>query len=279
MTALRNDELVAPRGSGAKREATGTDPPVPRPDPPVVEAGVRGNPHVDRAPGPRPDHVAAQLDVADLNLEGRGSRSRVPGRVDRPQPEPVDARLRRHPVPLAPLQRVRAERLHLDDLSPVRIEHRARRLARVEEDGEVVVDGISVGRDDLEACPRERDVRSLGVDRDRVRQQDRPVLAGEVDARPVDPVRDRRARVLTPVPSQLLRAWTHVMRRNEGSDDVVVAINDRDRQIVGFAHAKVDGHPTPRSGRDDLAHPRREDRAALELQPLGDGEGRGRAAE
>ena len=30
----------------------------------------------------------------------------------------------------------------------------ARRLARVEEDGEVVVDGISVGRDDLEARPR-----------------------------------------------------------------------------------------------------------------------------
>ena len=69
------------------------------------------------------------------------------------------------------------------------------------------------------------------------------------------------------------------MRRNEGSDDLVVAINDRDRQIVGFAHAKVDGHPAPRSGRDDLTDARREDRAALELQPLGDGEGRGRAAE
>ena len=67
-------------------------------------------------------------------------------------------------------------------------------------------------------------------------------------------------------------------RRDQSADNLVAGVDDRNGEIVSLAQAKVDLHPMAVRG-DDLSDLCREDRTALELQPLGDGEGRSRAAE
>src|SRR6476660_4250010 len=68
------------------------------------------------------------------------------------------------------------------------------------------------------------------------------------------------------------------MGRDQCADDLVVAVDNRNGQVVSLAQAEANRNPAAARG-DDLSNLGREDRAALELQPLGDGEGRGRAAE
>ena len=248
-------------------------------DLPEIIPGIGRDPEADPAAGPGRDELAAELDVADVHRERAARRPLVGGVVDRSEEQVIDPRPGRHAVAPPPLQRVAVERFHLHDLSPVGVEDGARRLAGPEEHLQVVVPRVAVGRHDREVAPRQRDRRRLRVDQDPVRQHDRAVLAGEVHARLVDAVGNRRPVVVPAVPCEPLRAGADVARADQGSDDAPPRVDDRQRQAVGAPQPEPDRRTPSGPGRDDLAHLRPPDRAADELQALRDRECRGGPAE
>ena len=131
----------------------------------------------------------------------------------------------------------------------------------------------------------DRDQLRLGrrhVDLDRVREHDRAALPAEVDARPVLALGHDAAGVVAAIPAGLEQARRLGADPKQRADDVTLAVDDLQVDAVGLAQPKRDRRLCPLAvalGPDHPVDLRREDRAADELQALGDRERSGRAHE
>ena len=115
-----------------------------------------------------------------------------------------------------------------------------------------------------------------------VRQVDRPVLRGEMDARLVDALGDEAARVVAAVPGVPHRPAPQPLAGDERPHDVPVAVDDLEPHAVRLAQLELDRGDPRRAvarRREHLRDPRREDRARLDLQALRDRERGCRPAE
>src|SRR5919199_4889960 len=144
MAALADEEPVPTRSPRGEREQARAHAAVPRADPPAVGARVGRDADADPTVRPGMDHVPGELDVADPDLEDRRPRRWISGLVDGSELQPVDPGLRRHAVSPSPDQVPLPERFQLHDLAAVRVQDGASRLARAEEDSQVVAPRIAV---------------------------------------------------------------------------------------------------------------------------------------
>ena len=138
------------------------------------------------------------------------------------------------------------------------------------------------GREHPREHANERDPRSSRIDADRVRQDDRPAVAFELHAWAVDPFGDDAVEVVTPVPRVRDATCGLAALPNDGSNRSTVLVQHVERHGLAPAQDERDHRHIARA----LAYRRKDtidlgarDRAPLELQPLGDGEGRSGCSE
>jgi hypothetical protein len=199
-----------------------------------AELRARGDP-VD---GVRKAHVADEERADDhwaREVSGdvaRGERHAVPARRHRAavhvaEPARDPGRLLR-PAPVAQLS--------------VDVEDDVRRLAHAVANLQPLVEEVAVGREDVAARDPAQHFHAgrLRVDRDRVRQDDRPVLVREVDARFVDPVRDDCAGVVAPVPPATEAAAPDAIVGDDRTDHLVVVVLDAQREPIGLTEREAD---------------------------------------
>ena len=162
----------------------------------VPSAGAEAPAHrrvrrdLDAEPGPRLrlDPVTGERDVPEHDVDGLPGVGQVPGAILGGELKPVDARPEHLPVDAAvPLDR-RALLLppRVDDPLPVHEQDPVRRLVRLVGDDDAVAAAVAVRRELARRHRDDRDLRRGRVDPHLVRQVDRPVLVGQVDARLVD---------------------------------------------------------------------------------------------
>ena len=239
--------------------------------------------HAEPRPRRRHDPVTGERDVADDDVERPPRLRDVPSAVLGRKPETVNTRAQDPPLHApVPLQ---ARMLLLlageDDLGAVDVKDPVRRLTRSVRDDDSIATAVAV-RGEAARCDRdERDPRRGRVHAHVVRQVDRPVLVGEVDARLVNALRDEAALVVAPVPGVRDGPAPEALPGDKRAHDRVAA-NDLETDAIGLAEPEPDrGHArrAVADRREDLVDPRREDRAGLDLQALGDRERGGRPAQ